>query len=235
MKKNLSNFKFYAIIWAIFFALYNLIVFIVPTGPVYEAKNASFWVGYALIILAFIGQLVCGMYTFRADSLTKVFYRIPLIGVCFGSLVILFVVGSICMLIPVIPVWLCVIVCFAAVAYNAIGIVKGLAAIDAVESVDKKVKTKTLFIKSLTLEAETVMAGAKTDELKAEAKQVYEAIRYSDPMSDEALSGVEAQIETRFSEFSAAVAGSDLTAAQHIAAELKVLIGSRNSKCKLLK
>ena len=76
---------------------------------------------------------------------------------------------------------------------------------------------------------------AKIPELKTEAKKVYEAIRYSDPMSNPALSDLEAQIFNKFNEFSSTVKSENMETTKTVAGELLTLIQNRNKKCKLLK
>lgn len=104
-----------------------------------------------------------------------------------------------------------------------------------VQNLGQKVKEKTLFVKMLTVDAESAMSRAKSDAVKAEAKRVYEAVRYSDPMSSDALSGVESQITLKFDSFSQAVDDDDYELAKANADELLILINDRNKKCKVLK
>ena len=63
----------------------------------------------------------------------------------------------------------------------------------------------------------------------------YEAVRYSDPMSHDALSSVESQITVKFAELSEAVKTDDANKVTEIANEIIILVGDRNKKCKLLK
>lgn len=104
-----------------------------------------------------------------------------------------------------------------------------------VNDVEQKVKAQTFFIKSLTVDADSLMAMAKSDEMKAETKKVYEAIRYSDPMSNNALASIENQIQNEFNAFADAVKNNDIDLAKSSANELVILINDRNKKCKLLK
>lgn len=79
------------------------------------------------------------------------------------------------------------------------------------------------------------MPSAKSEAVKAECRKVYEAIRYSDPMSNDALAFVEAQITAKFAEFTDAVNSDDAEKATIIANEVAILVGDRNKKCKPLK
>ena len=85
----------------------------------------------------------------------------------------------------------------------------------------------------MTVEADNLMARAQNGEAKAMCKKVYEALRYSDPMSCNALSGTETEISEKFSAFAAAVKNGEN--ASELADELLALIGDRNRMCKVMK
>ena len=231
MEKGLKN---YIAVWAILLVLFNVIVFATPEWGAREKYTASFWIGYVLITLAFAGQLACAYLALREEDKTRLFYNISLVTVSYGGLIASFIAGGLCMLTPVLPVWLGVILCAAVLAFSVIAVLKASAAVDLVGAVDDRVKAKTLFVRSLTVDAESLMARANTPEAKAACKKVWEAVRYSDPMSNGALAELETQITLKFNAFAEAVSGNAETV-NETADELVVLIGDRNKKCKLLK
>lgn len=231
MKKN---FKLYLIGWAVALVLFNLIAFVIPSLPTQDKFTSSFWIGYIFITLAFIGQLIASMLAFKSDSAKKMFYNISLVRISVVGLILSFVFGAICMILSFLPYWVGAVLCAIVLAFNIIAILKASAAIDIVSKVDEKIKVQTFFIKALAVDAETLMEKAVTDEAKAECRKVYEAIRYSDPMSSEALTSVESQITLKFNELSVAVTENNEQIVT-IANELLILIGDRNKKCKLLK
>ena len=139
------------------------------------------------------------------------------------------------MLISPLPYWVGVVVCAIVLAANILSILKATAAVAEVERVDSKIKIQTSFIKMLTIDADTLVAQAKSDGVKAECRKVYEAIRYSDPMSNDALASVESQITVKFAELSDAVKADDVAKVAELANEVVILIGDRNKKCKSLK
>ena len=233
MKKS---FGIYSIVWAICLAVFNVITFVTPNEIGGVSKfSGLFWVGYIFITITFLGQLACAFVAFKAENLKKFFYNIPLLSISYGCLVTMLVVGSIFMAIPALPEWIAIIVCVIILAFNAVAIIKATAAADIVSGIDEKIKAQTFFIKSLSVDAQSLMTSAKSDELRAEAKKVYEAVRYSDPMADAALSDLDAQIEKQFNAFSDAVKADDAELAKETADTLVEMVERRNQKCKLLK
>lgn len=127
-----------------------------------------------------------------------------------------------------------VLVTVVILAIASIGLIGRTASRALVEDVENNVKQKTVFIKLLTTDAQTLIAKAGV-ETKESANKVYEAIRYSDPMSIEALAGVESQITIKFNEYSNAVVDNDVDLTKALEKELLILIEDRNNKCKVMK
>ena len=232
MKKR---FSFYAISWTILLALFNVIAFVSPGWIGVEKYYAAFWTGYTFITVTFLGQLVCAWFALKEESTSKLFYKVSLITTSYIGLVVTFVIGGLCMLISPLPYWVGIIACSIVLAANILAVMKAAAAIEEVQKIDEKIKVQTAFIKMLTVDAESLISRAKSETIKAECKKVYEAIRFSDPMSNNALSSIESAITTKFSNLSLAVASDNFDSAAEFANELVILIGERNKKCKLLK
>lgn len=228
-------FKFYFAAWAVLLALFNVIAFVSVGWAGVEKYSPSFWIGYIFITLAFIGQLACAYFALKDEDIKRTFYNISLLTTSYTGLILSFVFGGLCMLISPLPYWVGIVLCAIVLAFSVIPVIKAAAAVDEVNTVDEKTKESTLFIKSLTIDAESLMSRAKSGEVKAECKKVYEAVRYSDPMSNAALASVESEISIKFAKLSEAVAKNDLEQISALADELVVLIGDRNKKCKFLK
>ncbi len=232
MEKSL---KYYAFCWTIVLAAFNVITFAVPITVNVNKFTQSFWIGYASITLMFIAQFACSIVFFKQDSNEKRFLNIPVISLSYTALIVSIIVGTITMAVPFVPYWIGIIVEVLTVSFYAVTIISSKVAADKIDSIDNKVKSKIFFIKSLTVDTESLLHRAKSDETKAIVKKVYESVRYSDNISNESLSSVESKIEVKFKEFSNAVISDNKLIAESLSNELIILINDRNSKCKLLK
>lgn len=222
--------KPYAGVWAICFALFNALVFLTPIE-----HSGGFWVGYAFITVAFLGQFGCTYKAFKAENLKKCFYNVPLITISYTGLIVMLIAGSVCMVIPGIPNWLGVIVCLVVLGVTAIAVISAGAAGSIVANLDQKVEEKTTFIRNLTIDAESLMNRANAPMLKRQCKKVFEAVRYSDPMSSAELADVEQRIQEEFDMLTDAVIADDLDCTESIVKELLILIEDRNNKCRAFK
>ena len=227
------TFEVYSAIWAICFATFNIIAFARPTFI--NIFTGSFWIGYLFIDIAFAGQLCCSYIAFKDENLQKTFYNVSLILVSYIALVSMLIAGSLCMVIPFFPVWLSVVICVLVASISASIILVTCFVINVVSGIDNEIKTKTFAIKTLTADAEHLLSVAQSFELKKECEKVYENLRYSDPVSNTALSEINEQIQRQFSSFESAVNSADLELTVSIADELLVLIDKRNKQCRLLK
>lgn len=231
-----KNFKFYLCVWAILFAIFNIAVFVSPSEVSSLSKfGGAFWVGYIFIFLAFIGQLVASFIAFKAENLQKLFYKIPLVRISYTGLILTVIFGTFCMAVPNLPNWIGVIICFAVLGFNAISVIKANFVADTVSEIDGKIKVQTAFIKNLTVDAEILMNKAPTDEIKAECKKVYDAVRYSDSMTNAELTAIENDIKQKFTEFENAVKNNEFVNANQTVNEFVALVDERNKKCRLLK
>lgn len=232
MKKTFRN---YLGIWAVLLVLFNVIAFVSVGWIGQEKYTGSFWIGYIGITLMFAGQLACAWKVFREENLQKLFYNISILRISYHGLIWSFVIAGACMLISPLPYWVGVIFCAIVLAVTAIAALKADTAADLVEKVDEKVKVQTAFIRLLTVDAENLLSRAKSDAAKASCKKVYEASRYSDPMSSDALTSIERNISVQMELLTKAVAESNEEAIATTAEELVTLIAERSRKCKALK
>lgn len=234
MKKN---FKYYIACWGILVIAFQVLCFVTPNKVEGFSKfGGGFWSGYIFIMVAFVGQILCAYLAFKkSETSRKIFYHLPLITVSYTGLILTLVFGGASMAIPDLPNWVGMVICLLILVFTAISIIKANVAADLVERVDDKVERKTSFMKNLTVEAENLMSMAKSEAARKECKKVYEAVRYSDPMSSEELSVLEAKITVKMDELSETVKMDDEENVKEKAEEVMEVLYERNSKCRVEK
>ena len=232
MKKR---FGLYAIIWTILLILFNIITFVPPQLDFQNKFSASFWIGYVFITLMFFAQLICACVGLNVGTSKKLFYKVYMLVASYLGLAASFVIGGVCIFFNDITYWIGTILCAIVFAVTLIAVIVATIVFGAVAKADKKNKSQTFFIKTMTANASTLMSQAASEEAKAVCSRIYDAFRYSDPMSNEALGGIEEQITSKYALLSEAVQANEVDNASSIANELITLIGDRNSRCKLLK
>jgi len=220
-----KNFKYYFVIWAILFVVFNAVLFIVAANTGAIAKSGvSFWVTYALIIVSFVAQLLCARNAFSGDS-RKLFYGLPMIQVSYSGLIASIIVGAILMSVRVIPCWIAAVICLIIAAIEAVAIVKAKAAADIVSNRDAEIRQKTSFIREMTAEAEMLYKTASTDEEKRELKKLYEVFRYSDPVTLERVFDLESSITQKMAVIKSNYSGT-------VVNEIYALLNKRNQLIK---
>lgn len=233
MKKR---FKFYAVIWSVLLIVFNIIVFVTPKRIIGNTKYTNaFWIGYLFITLAFIGQLICAYTAFQSKSKKSFFLRIPLITQSYAAMYSMISLGTIIMVTPFFPYWLGIVTSVMLLGFSTISILRVKLAADIIEDIDEKIKVQTYFIRDLTLNLDGLVMRAKSESTKAEVKKAYETVRYSDPMSNELLYDIEAQITAEYNKLLQAVEKNENDNVKYIVEEMIILVGDRNRKIKLLK
>ncbi len=227
MKKNLKS---YGLVWIIAVVMFNALAFIVP-----RERDGSFLVGVIFINAAFVLHLVCWHFTSRERSAERFFYKISLLRVSHIGLWVMSVAGWAVMLIEDIPYSVGIAVCIIVLGVTAIWAVMADTAAEIVADQDVRIAQKTAVIAELRAEAEAIRARATTPEISETCTKVYDALRYSDPVSHSALEALESSIRAKLEAMREAVASSDAVGVKGHAEELLLLISERNIKCKALK
>lgn len=226
-------FKYYAAVWAVMFVIFNGVCFFTPNklGDL-DKFGGAFWTGYVFITLAFIGQLACAYIALKDNSSQKLFYHLPLITISYTGLIVTLIFGSLTMIIPNLPNWVGIIVCLLILAFCAVSVIKAGGAAEAVAQTDEKIAVQTSVIRSMTADAQALMAYADDTQIQADCKKVYEALRYSDPMSNGALVEINNRLSDKMYKFSEFVKVNDVDNANALADEILRIINERNIKCK---
>ncbi len=222
MKKNKG--MAYAVL-GISFLLFNVIAFAIPT-----VKTATFWIAYAFSVVAFASQIVIWKFAFKgADTVKSKFLGIPLISVGITYLIVQIIAFAIFMAFSAVQPWIAIVVCALILGISAICLIGTETGREEVGRVEEKVEKKVFYIKSLKVDIEMLASIESDANTKAALTKLAEKIRFSDPMSNDVLSDLEAEIADKVNELKTAENKSAIITV------LDSLITERNKKAKLLK
>lgn len=222
MKKNKG--MAYAVL-AIAFGLFNVIAFAIPT-----AKTATFWIAYAFTAVAFASQIAIWKFAFKGtDTLKSKFLGIPLISVGITYLIIQIIAFAVFMVLPLTASWISIVVCALILGISTICLIGTETGREEINRVEEKVEKKVFYIKSLQVDIEMLASAERDADTKAALTKLAEKIRFSDPMSNEALTDLEEEISAKVKELKTAENKLEIITV------LDSLIVERNKKAKLLK
>ena len=222
MKKNKG--MAYAAL-AIAFVLFNVIAFAVPT-----VKTATFWIAYVFTSIAFASQIAIWKFAFKgADTLKSKFLGIPLISVGITYWIVQIIAFAVFMALPLTASWIAIMVCALILGISAICLIGTETGREEINRVEEKLEKKVFYIKSLQVDVEILASAERDTDTKAALTKLAEKIRFSDPMSNEVLADLEAEISAKVGELKTAENKAEIITV------LDSLITERNKKAKLLK
>ena len=206
--------------------LYILIAFLIPF-----AKTATYWVSFVFTLIAFcvVAASIYIAFVKNPDAKSR-FYGFPIakLGVIYG--VVQLIAGFIFMALGVwIPVWVAVLVYAIALGSVAIGLISADAVRDEIQRQDVKLKKDVSFMRNLQSKVCQMATQCDAPELKSFA----EDIRYSDPVSSDALGDIEQELAAAVEELQAAVVDGDSESVAQLCRKASAVLSERNHLCKL--
>ena len=209
----------------IVFVVYNLLVFLFlkPQTPV-------FWISYGFMVLAF-GLQVLGMYlSFKDFDVQAIFFGIPLaqftLFYFFAELFMSFVFMIFQNINWKIPVFLQIVL----LAVYAVVAIVSVATRDATKASKDHYQNKAVEMRLSTIDIEMLRDEAKDPELKNQLRRLAEAVRYSDPMTNDFVADVDARIHQETFALQTYCQDGDVEAAKDSCAKLQRLYVERNKK-----
>lgn len=205
--------------------LFSVIAFVIPTE-----KTGAFWIAYVFTAVAIVAQVVIWKHALgKEDTLKSKFLGLPVVHIGIAYLLVQIVAFAVFAVVPKMPTWSAIVACTSIFGVSVIFMIAGEIGRGEIERVESKVQKKVFFIKELQVDVELLIARETDEEVKTALRQLAEKIKFSDPMSDNALAEIESKIAIRVSELKTS---SDK---RPIIQELDLLFTERNNKCRILK
>lgn len=213
------------LILAIILVVFAVVAFVAP----FE-KTPVFWVSFVFGLLAICFQIPLWNKALSGETLKSKFLGFPVLHIGIAYMIIQLIVSIIMMAVPGIPLWIAIIVDVVILAISCALVTSGGVARTAIEETEGKIQAKTSFIKSLKADVDILLSKETDSEVRDALRKLSDEIRFSDPMSNNALDNIEAEISDKL--ISVSVAGENK---KNVISEISGLIKQRNIKCKALK
>ena len=216
------------IVAAVVLAVYHLIVFAVPF-----VKNAAFWVSYGFTLAAFavVAASIYIAFVKNPDARSR-FYGFPIarIGAVYGT--VQFVLSLLVMGFAAwVPWWAAAAVYAIGLGISVIGLIAAEVVVEEIQAQDEQLKVKVSVMRGLQSKVHQLAAQSGDKDILALADE----FRYSDPVSNDAVSDAEADLAAAVDELQSAYVDGDSEAAKQLCRKVSALLAERNRLCKLNK
>ncbi len=219
-----------ALIYVIIFAVFNLLVFLI-----FKEKNNVFWLSYGFACMAFvihIGSMFFALSTLETEA---VFMGIPLASLSLYYFFAAVFAAVVFMAFQVAPFKLALVIHILILAVYLVVAILALMARDVVQDVNDTVKENVAAIKTLNVDIDVLIPQVSDPSLKKALKKVSETVKYSDPISNEAVAEIEQQIMQTVNELRIHIENNNNTEAVQACKDVEVLFLQRNSLLKATK
>lgn len=212
--------------------LYILVAFLIPF-----VHTAVFWVSFVFTLIAFgvVGASFYIAFIKNPDAKSR-FYGFPIakIGAIYGLVQLM--AGILFMALAAsVPAWVAVLVYAIALGAAVIGLISAEAVAEEIHNQDAKLKKDVTLMRSLQSKLNQMAAQCDNPDAAAEVKRFAEEMRYSDPVSSEALVDIEADLAAAVDELQAAIVEGESNAAKQLCRKASGILAERNRLCKLNK
>jgi len=208
--------------------LYLLVAFFVPFP-----LTAVFWVSVVFTMIAFAVAAYAMYLAFmkNPDAKSK-FYGFPIARIGFVYWIIQLVLSLAFMALGLwLPVWVAVVVYAIALGASVIGLISAEAVVEEIKEQEVVQKADVSFMRALQSKVNQLVSLHDAPELAAFAEE----LRYSDPVSSDALETVQMDLTDLVDELQQAVVDGDHEAVRILSAKATATLGERNRLCKLSK
>ena len=229
MKKDIIR---WGIGLGVLLVLYILVAFLIPF-----AHTTTFWVSLVFTLIAF-GIVAVSIYIafIKNPDAKSRFYGFPIakIGAIYGLAQL--IAGIVFMaLAAYVPVWLAVLVYAIALGVAIIGLISADAVVEEIYVQDTKLKKNVSLMRGLQSKVNQMAALCDNSEATAAIKRFAEEMRYSDPVSSDALVEIEADLSAAVDELQSAIVDGDIAAIKQLCRKASAVLAERNRLCKLNK
>lgn len=229
MKKNIVR---WWMVLLIALVVYNVVVFAVPF-----VKTGVFFLSWIFTLAAIAAQVyVIRSAFYNGESVKSKFYGFPIAKIGMVYLIIQVVLSLLFMAVGrYVALWIPFVVYVVLLGVSAVGFISADAMRDEIERQDVRLKGNVACMRALQSRTASMMQLVQDVQMRAELEKFSDDLRFSDPVSSDALSDIEADLTAYVDELQNAVTDGDCTAVHTLLDKAEAALAERNRLCKLNK
>lgn len=225
-----------AITFGVLIILFNLIVFLVPIP-----QTTTFWIAYIFITISFLMVVVISYRVISSPvPLKSKFLNLPLIQIVYSYFVVQLIIGAVLfllaffrfenqsILVPIVGLVLSAALfgfTISKLSFTKLGI-------NEVERVEGAIKEKTGFMNEIKQRVDQLVSLTLETEPKRALSKLSEAIRFSDPVSNDSTTEIESELSSRIDKLMENFASISNSQIIEECKTIQSLLNQRNIKAK---
>ena len=229
MKKNAIR---WWVVLGVVLVVYNVLAFALPFP-----KTAVFAVSYLFTTIAILAQIyVIRTAFYRGEGVKSKFYGFPIAKLGVIYLAVQLIAGLVFMALGlIVPVWLPLALYVVLLGVAAAGFVAADAARDEVVRQEVKLEKDVSRMREFQAKGRALVALNQVSEAARPLEKLAENLRFSDPVSSEALTEIEDQLAECLAQLQEAVSAQKTEQILSVCQEAERILAERNQLCKLNK
>lgn len=229
MKKNAIR---WWVVLGVVLVVYNVLAFALPFP-----KTAVFAVSYLFTMIAILAQIyVIRTAFYRGEGVKSKFYGFPIAKLGVIYLAVQLIAGLVFMALGlIVPVWLPLALYVVLLGIAAAGFVAADAVRDEVVRQEIKLEKDVSRMREFQAKGRALVALNKVPEAARPLEKLAEDLRFSDPVSSEALTEIEDQLAECLAQLQEAVSAQKTEQILSVCQEAERILAERNQLCKLSK
>lgn len=229
MKKNAIR---WWVVLGVVLVVYNVLAFALPFP-----KTAVFAVSYLFTTIAILAQIyVIRTAFYRSEGVKSKFYGFPIAKLGVIYLAVQLIAGLVFMALGlIVPVWLSLALYVVLLGIAAAGFVAADAARDEVVRQELKLEKDVSRMREFQAKGRALVTLNQIPEAARPLEKLAEDLRFSDPVSSEALTEIEDQLAECLAQLQEAVSAQKTEQILSVCREAERILAERNQLCKLSK
>lgn len=213
-----------------------LAVFLVLMFALPFIRNNIFWVSFLFGVISIGMQFYVQPKAFDGNQAVSKFYGFPIARISLLYMVVQLILSLLMSALGRwIPLQIVVIIYVMAIAIAAVGLIAADTMREEVEKLDRKLADNTSFMRNLRSKVGMILSQCEMEDVRNELESFAENLRFSDPISSEAIRGIEQELFSCVDDLQKNIIANDTKTALSLCRRADAILAERNQQCKLNK